>query len=70
MNLVMMAVFSLFFLAFFPDPAHAYIDPGVGSMILQIILGGFAGVAIVGKLFWKNIKSFFRVENPKGMDEK
>ena len=65
----MIILYSLFFLTFFPHPTYAYIDPGVGSMILQIILGGFAGVAILGKLFWKNIKSFFRGRKTKEMDE-
>ena len=27
-------------------PAHAYLDPGTGSMILQLVLGGVAGGAI------------------------
>jgi hypothetical protein len=34
-------------------PAHAYLDPGTGSMILQVLLGGFAGVALAGKLYWR-----------------
>ena len=33
-------------------PAHAYLDPGTGSMILQVLLGGVAGLALVGKLYW------------------
>ena len=32
--------------------AHAYLDPGTGSILLQVLLGGAAGVAIVGKLYW------------------
>lgn len=42
----------------FTLPAHAYIDPGSGSMLLQILLGGFAGVAVAAKLYWRNISSF------------
>lgn len=34
-------------------PAYAYLDPGTGSMILQVLLGGFAGVALAGKLYWR-----------------
>lgn len=34
-------------------PAHAYLDPGTGSMILQLLLGGFAGIALAGKLYWR-----------------
>ena len=39
--------------------AHAYLDPGTGSIILQAILGGAAGAMIAGKLYWSKIKSFF-----------
>ena len=43
-----------------PLPAYAYLDAGTGSMILQLLLGGLAGLAIVGKLYWNNTKEFFR----------
>lgn len=33
----------------------AYLDPSAGSMMLQIILGGVAGLAIALKLFWARI---------------
>jgi hypothetical protein len=33
----------------------AYLDPSAGSMMLQLILGGLAGVAIALKLFWARI---------------
>ena len=46
-------------------PAQAYLDPGTGSMILQILLGGLAGVAVVVKLYWTKIKRFF-VRAPAG----
>ncbi len=39
--------------------AHAYLDPGTGSMILQIVLGGVAGLMVVGKLYWAKFTSFF-----------
>ncbi|MCF8063124.1 MAG: hypothetical protein K9M82_11445 [Deltaproteobacteria bacterium] len=40
--------------------AYAYLDPGSGSMLLQILLGGVAGVAVIGKLYWSRIKEFFQ----------
>ncbi len=40
----------------FDSPAHAYLDPGTGSMILQILLGGVAGALVVGKLYWHRLK--------------
>ena len=39
--------------------AQAYLDPGTGSMILQIVLGGVAGLMVVGKLYWAKFTSFF-----------
>ncbi len=40
-------------------PAHAYIDPGIGSLILQGIVFIFAA-AVSGFVFARNkIKSFF-----------
>lgn len=39
--------------------AFAYLDPGTGSMILQIIFGGVAGLMVVGKLYWAKFKALF-----------
>ena len=35
-----------------------YIDPGTGSMLLQVILGGVAGAAVAVKMFWHRIIAF------------
>jgi hypothetical protein len=32
--------------------AHAYLDPGTGSIILQVLLGGIAGMVVAIKLYW------------------
>jgi hypothetical protein len=39
-------------------PAWAYLDPGTGSMILQVLLGGIAGALVVGKLYWYRLREF------------
>ncbi|MBT8048938.1 MAG: hypothetical protein HKN57_06220 [Xanthomonadales bacterium] len=39
------------------QPAYAYLDPGTGSMLLQVILGGVAAVAVALKLFWYKIRA-------------
>ena len=44
------------FLALFSAPAWAYLDPGTGSMLLQVILGGIAAVGVALKLFWHKIR--------------
>ena len=40
-----------------PGSAQAYIDPGVGSMVLQLLLGGVAGLLVVLKLYWHSFKA-------------
>jgi hypothetical protein len=39
----------------------AYLDPGSGSMILQIIAGGVAAVAVTAKLYWGKLLRFLRI---------
>lgn len=48
-------------------PAEAYLDPGSGSMLLQVILGGVAGVAVIAKLYWGRLLALLgiRREPPK-----
>jgi hypothetical protein len=38
----------------------AYLDPGAGSMILQALAGGVAGLAVFGRLYWGRLKRVFR----------
>ena len=44
--------------AIWSPPAYAYLDPGTGSILLQVILGGIAGAMVAGKLYWSKIKRF------------
>jgi hypothetical protein len=37
----------------------AYIDPGSGSMLLQMLLGGVAGVAVAVRMYWHRLRAFF-----------
>jgi hypothetical protein len=37
----------------------AYLDPGSGSMVLQMLLGGIASAAVAVKMFGKKIWSYF-----------
>ncbi len=43
------------------DPVLGYLDPGTGSVILQALLGGLAGLAVALKLFGRRILDFFRI---------
>jgi hypothetical protein len=51
--------FFLIFFALFEEPAYSYLDPGTGSMLAQLVMGGVAGVLVVFKLYWKKVKSLF-----------
>ncbi len=52
-------------LALGTPPAHAYLDPAAGSMILQVLLGGIAGLALFFKLFWRKVLAFFGADRSK-----
>jgi hypothetical protein len=39
-------------------------------MILQLLLGGLAGLAVVGRLYWSNTKQFFRKIFGRGAPER
>jgi hypothetical protein len=39
----------------------AYLDAGSGSMIVQLLLGGFAAVAVSIKLWWRRLLRFLRI---------
>ncbi|RPH57693.1 MAG: hypothetical protein EHM89_13585 [Acidobacteria bacterium] len=36
-------------------PAYAYLDPGSGGMMIQLLLGGFAGAAVLVRLYWRQL---------------
>jgi len=55
MNIWRCLIVALLVLA--TEPAFAYLDPGTGSMLLQVILGGVAAVAVAIKLFWYKIRA-------------
>jgi len=64
-------IFILFSLLLSTQPAHAYLDPGTGSMMLQLLLGGIAGALLVGKMYFRKIKLFFAGvlgRQPQGQD--
>ncbi|MBK22833.1 MAG: hypothetical protein CME70_02415 [Halobacteriovorax sp.] len=61
MNILNLILFS-FFVSLIPASAFAYIDPGTGGIIVQVILGGIGGLILFFKLYWKKVKSFFSKE--------
>lgn len=39
---------------------HSYIDPGTGSLILQVAISSFIGGLFIIKVFWKRVSAFLR----------
>ena len=48
---------SVSFAFFVPFIAYAYLDPGTGSFIIHVIVGGIVGVSYAIRVFWRNIKN-------------
>jgi len=59
-----MRIFIIILLLVLFTDAVAYLDPGTGSMLLQVILGGIAAVGVAVKLYWHKLRAAF------GMAEK
>ncbi len=58
-NWAILCAIFLFALVMFPPSAHAYIDPGTGSYVLQIVIAGIAAGAFAIKMFWRRIRALF-----------
>ena len=39
--------------------AHAYLDPGTGSLLLQGLIAGIAAASVVLGGYWSRVKAFF-----------
>ena len=47
-----------------PTLLPAYVDPGSGSFLLQMLIGGLLGASVTLKTFWKQIRSYFNRSDP------
>lgn len=61
------AFLAALFVGISTTSAHAYLDAGTGSMILQLLLGGVAGIAIAGKLYWYRFLAFLGFKSKTDM---
>lgn len=53
--------FALILFGIIPTaPAHAYLDGGTVSLVLQAVAGAVASVLLFGKMYWAKIKRFFK----------
>ena len=53
------------------DPVLAYLDPGTGSLILQLVLGGAAALAVTFKFWWNRLLHLLHIRRraPAGESE-
>ena len=42
-------------------PEVAYLDPGSGSMLLQLLVGGVAALGIMAKVWWRRALTFLGI---------
>lgn len=70
-NKYLYIIIFLFFFVVFPKNLYAYIDPGAGSIILQLIIAGILGGIYMIKIYLKKIRIlskslFFRKKDNDG----
>ena len=53
-------VFLACFFLVAPPPAHAYLDPGTGSYIFQLVAAALLGGMFALKLSWHRVRYFLQ----------
>jgi hypothetical protein len=48
---------------------QAYLDPGSGSFIIQLLIAGLVGAGFLIKVYWKKIKGLFNRSDTKKEDD-
>jgi hypothetical protein len=48
--------------------AHAYLDPGTGSIILQAVVAGVASSMFVVRMYWNKLRGFLGIGANKDKD--
>lgn len=61
---------ALFGLCMWPGTAHSYIDASSGVMILQMLLGGIAGVIVAIKFYGKQMWAKITGKSKTQQDDK
>jgi hypothetical protein len=48
---------------------QAYLDPGSGSFLIQLLIAGIVGAGFIIKVYWKKIKGLFSKSESKKEDD-
>ena len=62
-------VLTLLAMGLWPASAHAYIDPGTGSFVIQGIIAAVVGASFAIKVFWHRIVSALTGKSPVEDDD-
>ncbi len=49
--------------------SEAYMDPGTGSMMLQLLLGGIAAISVAIRLYWHKIMAALGLRKKKKSED-
>jgi hypothetical protein len=65
MRLINVALFVAMFLfvSHLSGGLKAYLDPGTGSMAIQLVMGGVVALLATLRLYWERMKTFFTRKN-------
>ena len=66
-NIILIIAFWLLVL---PRQLFAYIDPGTGSLVIQLIIATFVSGLFIIKTYWRKIKDWFSGKSADQTDNK
>jgi hypothetical protein len=52
-----------------PSAPPAYLDPGSGSFLIQLVIAGLLGAALAVRMSWARIKGIFRRKDVSPPDD-
>jgi len=48
---------------------HLYLDPGSGSILIQVVIAALLGLGVAIRLFWGTIKKWLGIKTIKDEDD-
>ncbi len=65
-RIILLAVLAM---SLTPTLAHAYLDPGTGSAMIQGLIAAIAAIGLTLKVYWHRVLAFLRLRRPSKLDE-
>ena len=69
LNTTTILTLSFLYIILSTDTSHEYIDPGSGSMLLQVLIASILGLLTVIKIYWARLKTFFSTKSDTNSSE-